>query len=258
MLFFAFAVPIVQGAMVVMQLTAQDCRQSPTVFGHSYTCRPDNTIIVGVDFMQTPGSYPITRADGDRIGTITVQRRILPALRQFPPLTAWLSPAARAARMKRRAREVRRYIELIQSAPSVYPELTTEVPFRNPLENIAITSPFGQPRRFGTALQWHRGVDLRAPYHTPVVAVGAGTVLMADQMLFEGSIVVIYHGSDTYSLYMHLSDIIVSPGHLVRSGDTIGRSGDSGARGQPHLHFAIKVNNAVVDPLLPIMTVRPR
>jgi murein DD-endopeptidase MepM/ murein hydrolase activator NlpD len=61
--------------------------------------------------------------------------------------------------------------------------------------------------------------------------------------------VVLYHGDGIYSLYLHLGKFNSIPGQIVRGGDVIAYSGESGVAGQPHLHFAIKVNGSNVEPL---------
>lgn len=246
-------IPVVQGETAILQLTHNECRMPLVVFDRTYHCRPDHTVIVGIDFLQGPGPYGVT-LDGNHFGTIAVFPRVQPALEQFRSRATHCPPRQekRCEELrKRRAREVQRFGEAMRSGPLKYPELLVDSEFANPLTKIFTTSSFGQPRRYGKApqLQWHPGVDLRTKRPLPVTAVGAGVALFTERMMLEGKIVVVYHGNGVYSLYLHLSKFKVSPGELVYTGDVIGLSGDSGAEGQPHLHFAMKVYDKVVDPL---------
>jgi hypothetical protein len=88
---------------------------------------------------------------------------------------------------------------------------------------------------------FHRGIDLPAPEGSPVHAIAAGTVRIAgEDPSYSDLIVQITHshedGTPYYSNYIHLSEVLVSEGALVRVGELIGRTG-VGASGFPHLHF---------------------
>ena len=60
---------------------------------------------------------------------------------------------------------------------------------------------------------------------------------------------VLYHGSGNTTLYAHMSSRKVSVGQSVRQGDVLGITGSTGNSTGPHLHFEIKENDAIVDPL---------
>lgn len=124
--------------------------------------------------------------------------------------------------------------------------------FGNPLDAVKITSPFGYKRIYTNYSTTHHGVDLRAKIGTPVYAVSDGKVLWGEQkaLYLEGPTVVIDHGEGIISKYLHLSEVLVKTGGEVKEGDLIGYSGDQGADvNGAHLHFAIKVGNAAVNPL---------
>jgi len=125
----------------------------------------------------------------------------------------------------------------------------TDGNFVNPLDSIFITDPFGF-REYSNAKLLHRGVDLRAPGGTNVLAINSGRVVLArTKFSLEGSFVIIDHGSDVFSVYMHLSRIKVKEGQTVKKGEIIGLSGSTGNSTGPHLHLAVKVSGTVVDPL---------
>jgi hypothetical protein len=85
----------------------------------------------------------------------------------------------------------------------------------------------------------HAGIDLRAPAGTPVLAAADGTVVTAAERGRGGRTVVLAHGEDVASVYMHLSEIAVAVGQVVHRGEPIGRAGMTGNATTPHLHFAV-------------------
>lgn len=118
-------------------------------------------------------------------------------------------------------------------------------PARGPL-----TSAFGLRRHplFGI-VRPHHGVDIAAPWGTPVRAAAAGTVVYAGWFGGYGKLVVVDHGGGIATLYGHLSSIAVSAGQPVAAGDLVGRVGSTGYSTGPHLHFEVRVDGRPVDPL---------
>ena len=95
---------------------------------------------------------------------------------------------------------------------------------------------------------FHAGIDIDAPYGTPVRATGDATVLDAGRVSGYGREVVLDHGHDMHTLYGHLSSIAVFPGQHVVLGQVIGYVGDSGRSTGPHLHYEVRVHNVPVNP----------
>ena len=90
----------------------------------------------------------------------------------------------------------------------------------------------------------HQGYDMAAPIGTPVVAPADGTVILADSDLYyEGGSVFLDHGHGLTSVFMHLSEVDVSPGDVVKRGDVLAKTGNSGRTTGPHLHWAVKWRN---------------
>jgi murein DD-endopeptidase MepM/ murein hydrolase activator NlpD len=102
----------------------------------------------------------------------------------------------------------------------------------------------------------HRGVDLDVPTGTQVQAMASGRIRFAGTMRGFGSVVWIDHGAGLLSIYAHLSQIGVSAGQSVRTGDRIGLSGASGEVTAPHLHFEVWRWGRPVDPV-PILGGKP-
>jgi murein DD-endopeptidase MepM/ murein hydrolase activator NlpD len=95
---------------------------------------------------------------------------------------------------------------------------------------------------------FHSGVDIDAPYGTPVRAAGDGEVTGADIGAGYGRAVVLNHGHDVLTLYGHLSAIAVVPGQHVTRGQVIGYVGQSGRATGPHLHYEVRLHNVPVNP----------
>jgi murein DD-endopeptidase MepM/ murein hydrolase activator NlpD len=110
--------------------------------------------------------------------------------------------------------------------------------------NGPITSPFGP--RWGS---FHPGIDIGVPYGTPIEAAAAGTVIYCGWESGYGNLVVIDHGGNLATAYGHQSRIAVSCGEHVSQGQVIGYVGCTGYCFGPHLHFEVRINGSVVDPL---------
>lgn len=107
-----------------------------------------------------------------------------------------------------------------------------------------ISSRFGMRNR-----RMHRGIDIRAPRGTEIVAAGRGVVEFAGRQNGYGKTVVIDHNG-VKTLYAHLSSVKVLRGERVSAATVIGTVGSSGNASGPHLHFEVRNREeATVDPL---------
>ncbi len=124
-----------------------------------------------------------------------------------------------------------------------------------PVEGGRITSVFGSQRILdGVPGTPHNGIDIALPQGTPVHAMAAGVVLLADDFFFAGKYVMIAHGQGLISFYMHLSKIDVIQGQRVYRGDKIGELGMTGRATGPHLHWGVQWNSSRIDPALLLHT----
>ncbi len=122
-------------------------------------------------------------------------------------------------------------------------------PFTRPLSSTIIT-PFGRRRYLNDIPKSpHGGIDLRGKTGTPVPAAAGGRVAFSGRLYYSGNAVIIDHGLDIFSLYLHLNSIAVAVGEQVKQGQIIGTVGSTGRVTGPHLHWGIKVNGIFVDPL---------
>lgn len=95
----------------------------------------------------------------------------------------------------------------------------------------------------------NNGIDISASYGDNVYAIAAGKVVYADRFMGYGNLVLIDHFDGYYSLYGHLSEILVDVGREVSEGRIIGRIGESGSLSGPMLHFELRKDGKPVDPL---------
>jgi murein DD-endopeptidase MepM/ murein hydrolase activator NlpD len=112
--------------------------------------------------------------------------------------------------------------------------------------NGPITSPFCERRSWESC---HPGVDIGVPSGTPIRAADGGRVALAGWTGGYGNYTCIQHSSSLSSCYAHQSSIGVSVGQTVGQGQVIGRVGCTGLCFGDHLHFEVRINGAVTNPL---------
>jgi septal ring factor EnvC (AmiA/AmiB activator) len=123
-------------------------------------------------------------------------------------------------------------------------------PFRGALEWPVVgpvTGRFGQPNRLAAA-GVRNGIEVAAPEGTPVRAVHPGTVGFADAFTGYGTLVIVDHGAEHYSLYGFLSSVSVERGQRVHAGQELGRTGLAPA-GDGALYFEVRIDGRSVDPV---------
>jgi len=96
----------------------------------------------------------------------------------------------------------------------------------------------------------HKGLDIANGYGTPISAADGGVVVTALKLSNSyGWHVIIDHGNGFSTLYGHLSEMYVDYGDRVRKGDVIGLMGSTGYSTGPHLHFEVRLQGILQDPL---------
>jgi len=119
-----------------------------------------------------------------------------------------------------------------------------------PVSSGWISSAFG--RRidpFNGDLAWHQGVDFATGVTgVEVSSVASGVVTFAGERSGYGRLVEINHGNGYESLYAHNQEILVNSGDIIKKGQVVALSGNSGRSTGPHVHFEIHKNGRVIDP----------
>jgi murein DD-endopeptidase MepM/ murein hydrolase activator NlpD len=206
-------------------------------------------VLVGIDLEATPGLHTIT-FDGLAAGhAVTATSTLMVKAHAFRNRVlrvddAFVNPPAGAVgRIEGEA------AELAQIWITSAPDRLWNGGFQRPVPGIA-NGAFGTRSIFnGQPRQPHSGADFLSPAGTPIVAPAGGRVVLARDLYFTGNTVVIDHGLGLFSLFAHLSTLGVQTDDTVAGGVTIGRVGATGRVTGPHLHWAIRLNGARVDPL---------
>jgi murein DD-endopeptidase MepM/ murein hydrolase activator NlpD len=134
-------------------------------------------------------------------------------------------------------------------SPERLAAMVKTLPVSAPLTSFEISSPFGvrgdpENGREG----FHTGIDLTAPYDSPVYATAPGTVSFAGWRDDYGKIVEIDHGNGIATRYAHLHAFTVSVGQRVTAHQQVGYLGSTGRATGPHVHYEVVVNGEPQDP----------
>jgi murein DD-endopeptidase MepM/ murein hydrolase activator NlpD len=112
--------------------------------------------------------------------------------------------------------------------------------------NGPITAPFCERRAWEAC---HPGMDIGVPTGTPIRAADGGRVAIAGWVGGYGNYTCVQHTASLSTCYGHQSVLKVQVGQQVSQGDVIGLSGSTGHSTGPHLHFEVRINGAVTNPM---------
>jgi murein DD-endopeptidase MepM/ murein hydrolase activator NlpD len=200
--------------------------------------------IVAIDYFTEPAKY-----DLDVLANGTVHKKTVEVIRKeyevqrltLPKDMVELSPENEA----RVAREQKRMA-------AIWPHENGRSwtgDFINPLEGEIIT-PFGVRRIINNVPKSpHTGIDVAGEKGAKIRAPNSGVVVLVNKQFFAGKAVVLDHGQGIYTMFFHLSKVLVKPGQTVRKGDVIALVGSTGRATGPHLHWGVRIQGARVDPL---------
>ena len=204
--------------------------------------------IVGVPLLAEPGSIltvDVEHGDGRRESA-----RIRVGTKSYPEQHLTIPPERddlSAAELEQFERERERLAQLLDTFSDSAPATLHLV---SPARGRR-TGSFGVRRVInGTPRAPHSGLDIAAPAGTRVLAAARGRAVDTGSYLFLGETIVLDHGQGLLSLYAHLRRIDVRRGDAVAAGSPIGEVGATGRATGPHLHFAVYLNGAAVDPRL--------
>ncbi len=121
--------------------------------------------------------------------------------------------------------------------------------FISPAEG-ELSSNFGLRRIInGEPRNSHNGIDFAAPEGASVYAPNHGKAVFIDELFFSGKSLIIDHGFGLFTMYFHLSEILVNDGEEIKKGQLIAKVGKSGRATGPHLHWGMRLNGARVNPI---------
>jgi murein DD-endopeptidase MepM/ murein hydrolase activator NlpD len=242
------------GELTVLTLTTNTAIDDVRVraFGKELTAlrtgATEWTVLVGIDLETKPGRYDVAITTGpsekDRITQLlTVLPRTF-ATRRLRVDAAFVNPSVeQAARIKDDTARLNRAWE------SSLPTSLWSGSWVRPVPGAA-NSVFGTRSIFnGEPRSPHSGADFQGAAGTPVKAPNNGRVVLAGDLYFTGNTVVIDHGAGLFSLFAHLRAMNVHEGDSVATGAVLGELGSTGRVTGPHLHWAVRLDGARVDPL---------
>jgi len=217
------------------------------------TAHGRHVAVVGIPLAAEPGREELSVATP--AGTRTVPFDVVP--KEYVTQALTVEPKHVDLSKKDLARYEREKVEMERVFATWSDSAPPTLVLAPPVPGVR-SSSFGSRRVFnGQARSPHTGMDIAAGLGVPVTAPAAGTVIGTGDFFFNGNTVILDHGQGFLSLYCHLSRIDVKVGQRVRTGAALGLVGSTGRATGPHLHFAVMLNRAWVDPELFLTAAAP-
>jgi murein DD-endopeptidase MepM/ murein hydrolase activator NlpD len=142
-----------------------------------------------------------------------------------------------------------RYADTDRERQEALQGLVQSLPLAAPLDHYQVDSGFGpriDPINHRSA--FHSGVDLAAPYLSPVLSTAPGVVTFTGVKDDYGRVVEITHAHGVVTRYAHLHRILVAPGQKVKVHQVIAELGSTGRSTGPHVHYEVLVDGVALDP----------
>jgi len=195
--------------------------------------------------LDKPGALKLRVSDSNETKELALQLRG----RKFPTQSIWLPPSKDQDLSDFEFDRVDAFKKIVS------PQKMWSGAFLKP-NNGPITTVYGVRRYYNGKFAndyYHRGVDYAGAYGSPIIAPAAGRVVLVGQeakgFVIHGNCIGIDHGQGVGSIFLHLSQIKVKNGDMVKAGQVIGALGGTGASTGPHLHWGLYVNGQAVDPV---------
>lgn len=194
------------------------------------------------------GDYPLSAALVDRYGQTTVAELVLRVAYKERPVEHLTLPARMVSPVKKDTERIEREASLLnRKFKSITQRLWST--FERPVDD-PVNSVFGKRRLMnGKPKSPHSGTDFRSPAGTPVRSVSNGRVVLTADLFYTGQTVVVDHGEGLYSIYAHLSTVLVEEDDDLSLGDILGEVGSTGRSTGAHLHLSVRLLGERVDPL---------
>jgi murein DD-endopeptidase MepM/ murein hydrolase activator NlpD len=200
--------------------------------------------IVAIDYFTEPGTYDLDIAMKGVVRKETVE--VVKKEYEVQHLTLPRNMVELSPRDEARAEREQRRLA------AIWPKETHRSwkgDFINPLNGDIIT-PFGVRRLINDIPKSpHTGVDVRGKEGEKIIAPNNAVVALIDNQFFSGKSLVLNHGQGIYTMFFHLSKVLVKRGQVVKKGQAIALVGETGRATGPHLHWGVRIQGARVDPL---------
>ena len=137
-----------------------------------------------------------------------------------------------------REMEKQRFLRMLETVPSLWPA------------SGSLVSEFGMRMHpiYGY-MRFHSGIDISAPYGSPIYSGAYGTVTYSGYYSGYGYTIMVDHGNGMVTLYGHCSTLLAREGEVVRKGQLVARVGSTGVSTGPHLHYEVQIAGTAVDPV---------
>lgn len=243
-------IPVPQGVPLVLELpegVSEVTYEGETYLAGTVPVRgnKDNTVLLPIGLRQDLGDFHVSATQNGRNIQLPI-RVVAPA---WPEQSITLPSqkhvdlsATDAARVQRENVAIGKAFKL--RTPSQFTD-----GFATPFTSYTTGNRFGSRRIInGQPRSRHTGADYGLPAGEPVLSIGAGKVVIAEEHFFAGNSVFVDHGDGLVSMYFHLSKINVAIGDQVRAGQQIGLVGATGRATGPHLHYGLRYRGKILDP----------
>jgi hypothetical protein len=210
--------------------------------------------LLGVPADARRGEYRIEAAIASGARSCVVLTALVVLERVFPAEKISLDADLALLRTSSDPRKLAEAKQMREVLSTAHPDALYETgTFENPLPSSRRSAGYGDRREYlyaetGSDFSIHSGIDLAAPEGTMVPACGKGMVVFTGERLLTGWSVAIEHLPGLFSLYYHMSGILVSKGDLVEKGQVLGFVGKTGLAMGPHLHWEVRALGTAVDP----------
>jgi murein DD-endopeptidase MepM/ murein hydrolase activator NlpD len=247
-----------QGEIVVVKVPTDDLATTVegTFFGRSIRFFPDPRLdkpkgfvgLLGIDLQDEPGTHELTveLKAGEQSRTVRYTITVVKEKFHVEHLTLPKDKVdlddKTLARWKAEQEQVKTALATDSQAKLWQPGFVEPVNGRRTGIFGSVRIMNGQPRNP------HNGEDISAPLGTDVLATNDGIVRLTVEHFFSGKGIFVDHGLGFYSMYFHLSEVLVKDGERVKAGQIVGKVGATGRATGPHLHWGVKLNGARVNP----------